>query len=443
MRRRNFILCFVLLFIINNFSLNHESKASDSFLTGWWVDVDQSHLIPEFSSKKHNLVLANFGGRFSFPDYGHNTIKSFLDTAHNYGIKVILGVNPIWEVDKDRFVETINIFKTHPSLYAWFICDEPELINWIPLYQLIGYNPGYYHLIKENDPLHPVFISFWTPFKKESFDIIRKWYDMTDIIGIHSYCSYSGQKEFASPDIWYNYEVWKQLINDCHNYNKDSCIATVQGFGNYNPYNDIYRSPTLKELRWQVYSAVVLGIKRVLFWNYYVWGERDPILVEHVNQIVAELQSIGKQMNEGNTNDKNIIINQLADDITYRYGNFNGTHVILAVNHSKYELGGKYIDEVKFTLPSNIMASYVEVIGENRKIPIINNSFIDSFEPFEVHIYKIYNNNNLKNNRNKFIRKPTLKRGHKTRSASAHLMGRFPEAVGSRNSVDLYRLEKW
>ncbi len=373
----------IILMISSNFS-----KASTNFLTGWWVDVDQPHLLPEFASKKHKLILANFGGRFAFPGYGHNTIKKFMDTAQYYKIKVILGMNPVWELNKNNFIDTINIFKSHPALYAWYICDEPELITDIPLREIIGNNPGYYNLIKENDPYHPVFISFWTPFKKENFNIIRPWYDLTDMIGIHSYCSYSGSKELSSPDLWYNYEVWKQLRNDCIYYKKNNYIATVQGFGDNNPYNNLYRSPTIKELRWQVYSAVVLGCKRVLFWNYYVWGERDPILIDRVNNIVSELQSIGDQMNVGRTNDPKIIINQPSYDITYRYGYYKGIHVILAVNHSNYKKGGCYKNNVMFALPQNINVTSVEVINENRKIPVINNTFTDNFEPFEVHIYK-------------------------------------------------------
>ena len=178
------------------------------------------------------------------------------------------------------------------------------------------------------------------------------------------------------------YDKWSFLLAEAKSFGKPVPIATCQGFGNNTTRP--YRTPTLNELRYQAFSAVVQGIDKVLFWMYNGWGEKDPNAVNNVKNVVAQIQSIGAEMNAGTTFDPDITVNEGFDNLAYRYGTNGTSGVILAVNIANRSIGGKNII-AEFTLPDGINVTSIEVLHENRTIPVSQGKFTDLFNPFAVH----------------------------------------------------------
>ena len=98
---------------------------------------------------------------------------------------------------------------------------------------------------------------------------------------------------------------------------------------------------------------------------------------------------IGAEMNAGTTFDPDITVNESSDNLAYRYGTNGQSHVILAVNIANRSNGGKNII-AEFTLPDGIDVTSIEVLHENRTIPVFQGKFTDLFNPFAVHIYRFY-----------------------------------------------------
>jgi hypothetical protein len=157
------------------------------------------------------------------------------------------------------------------------------------------------------------------------------------------------------------------------------------GFGSIN----VYRAPTYDEARYQVFTAVVLGIKKVLFWMDE-WGETTNYQ-EQVTKLIGQIQAIGSEMSAGTTNDPDIRVSVTnKDKLVYRYGVSGNRHVLLAVNIARRtRVAGATLTNVRFSLPPEINATHVVVLDENRTLTVVNNSFLDHFKPFEVHVYAI------------------------------------------------------
>lgn len=361
--------------------------SAQAFQTGWWLRVNQPQMLAQFAKEGNTLILGESAIWFTNP--GDPTIKTFLDEANKYGMKVILGMSKAEQMPTSNFVNAVNTYKSHPALYGWFIADEPEIYGWY-IHDYLAVNPGFYHLLKSNDPNHPAFISFNQPYAGSlwttNWNRIRQWYDVSDLVAIHAYSSYSTVPEFGTSEARYFYDLWKQMMQDAANYGKAGVIATCQGFGD-NTYQP-WKTPTYNEIRYAVFSAVVNGVDKVLFWLYDGWGSKDPKAVENVRQMVAQLQSVSPQMENGETNDPAVGVNQTSERLAYRYGVNGSDHILLAVNIYNRMSGGSYLDGVQFTLPLGVDAQTVEVLHENRTIPVVNGKFTDSFAPFEVHIYK-------------------------------------------------------
>jgi hypothetical protein len=149
----------------------------------------------------------------------------------------------------------------------------------------------------------------------------------------------------------------------------------------------IYRDPSYNELRYQAFSAIVIGIEYVLFW-YDGWS--NDFTSNLVKQIIGQIQNIGEEMNTGITNDpmvKSSIGNR--NHLVFRYGKNGTRHVILAVNiANRTSSSGATLPGVQFTLPPSVRPREIIVESENRTLSVSEeNSFRDTFQPFAVHIY--------------------------------------------------------
>ncbi len=378
------------------------AHAAGSFQTGWWAEITEEAKLAGYAAEGDTLVLMDGGGWYA-DDWGRPSIQAYLDEAQKYGIRVIVSMTHSNHtpdgVDPADFAATINAFKNHPALYGWYLGDEPELFDnhdadpgddWQIPYGYLAAAPGYYGLAKAADPDHPVLISFNTIYNPYDtyWARIANFMDVTDAVGMHSYPFWTpNPAEFSGGDARAQYDVWKYALEHtlATGRNPSDFIATCQGFGT-NPYDSIYRDPTDAELRYQVFTAVVLGIGKVLFW-YDGWA--NAAMLNRVAQMTAQIQHIGAEMNAGVTNDPAVEVSITdRNQLVYRYGSAGTRHVILAVNIANRDsASGQTLPDVGFKLPPGVLAKVVTVLEESRTLPVSNGYFYDSFSKFQVHAY--------------------------------------------------------
>jgi hypothetical protein len=358
---------------------------NSNYLIGWWTEIVDTSKLEEYARDGNTLVLAHGGGYFASPSE-RLKIGAFLDEAHKQGIKVIVSMtkhrHTPYDVPVDEFVDTIAAYKEHPALYGWYIADEPENFDdeMGGIQVVHGYldiDPGYYHLVKQTDPSHPTYITHNQELSTTAF------FDVCEITGIHQYPFWSLHPgEFSHYRQREIYSRYKYAFEKATVEGKDF-IAVAQGFGDN--FHFPYRNPRYSELRYQVFSAVVLGVDKVLFWYD---GAAAPTMIERVKTIIGEVRSIGIEMNNGVSNDPQISISVSPKDLPYRYGMNGNRHILLALNVYGWEEDtGRSLDNVRFELPSRVNPTHVEVLYENRALPVNNGVFYDDFSQYEVHIY--------------------------------------------------------
>jgi hypothetical protein len=382
------LVIFLLLF----FPLLFPSvcQAANNFQTGWWIDRDKTpnSMVSTYASQGNTLVL--LAGWFDSTSQIQGTLD-YLRQAQQSGTKMIIGLEggPAPTMNIADFTSVVNSLKNSnygSSIFGWYIGDEPELTNDQSLIQSRHTTlKTYYSLLKSLDSTRPVIISFNQPYNQSQWNNQAVFYDAVDIVGIHSYPFWTGS-EFGTDEGRSVYDVWQKGLANSKSLGKDF-IATCQGFGD--GHGSPYRTPTINELRYQVFTAMVQGVDKVLFW-IDSWGKSSDMMDMIKNQI-NQIQSIGLEMNNGKTNDSQIGVSITdRNQLVYRYGTSAANQVILAVNiANRTSPNGRSLSNVQFSLPAGIRPSQVEVVGENRTIPVnANGVFTDTFNPYTVHIYK-------------------------------------------------------
>ncbi len=378
----SFLLAAVFLLAIIPFAV---AQTDRPFLIGWWTDINDIGKLADYANDGSKLVLGNDGGWYTSPSKRY-VIQNFLDEAQNQGIQVIVSLtiasDTPYDMSSSEFTDVINAFKNHPALYGWYLADEPELHPNSHYY--LDQDPGYYHLCKTADPNHPVFIVH-SGYAKSAF------VDVADLVGSDFYPSDMGPPTELNTFVLMSYDVWSDGLQFTEQFNKDGFVAVAQGFGKQS-HISAYRDLTYSEYRYHVFTAVVQGVEKILFW-YDAWA--NSYIQDLVTQMIGQVQSIGAEMNNGRTFDLQIQVTESQDRLVYRYGTDGNSHVILAVNIANYRSGnGITLSNVRFTLPSGIQTSQVEVLDENRTLAVINGVFSDNFNRFEVHAYRFITGTN-------------------------------------------------
>jgi hypothetical protein len=358
----------------NNYLLmnnnNNDRYQHDKWGTGWWLYPNQIN-VGNFLSRSNSMILLCGCGWY----YGNRSVvTNCLDAIHKLNSSVIVGFNGGWS-NLSQASDLMNTYKNYPATVAYYIADEPDLNTNQKAAKAKA--AAIRRVIKAVDS-RPCFISFsmYSVSQKDvRLAIWRTYYSYVEWIGMHCYPCWQGYAEFAGNDNSDMYNKWTTLLNEGQTYGKD-VVATCQGFGDNT--QDPYRTPTLNEMRYHAFSAVVQGIKKILFWMYDDWGNKDPVAVCRVATITAQIRSIEKEMMDGVTMDKAIKIDN--DNIAYRYGVNGSRHILLCVNKSS-----NFITP-NITIPKDV--SSVTIIGEDRSANVTNQVLSDTFTKYAVHIYQ-------------------------------------------------------
>ena len=300
-------------------------------------------------------------------DAGYNFVVAGvgnLDKVQQAGLKAAVpvhGKKPHWF---SAVRDTISKYKDHPAVLCWMLYDEPgyNRADLLDIYKI-------YNIAYQADSYHPSYLVITTNSVYETFG------RCCDILCIDTYPIANGN----ILDVGNNIALASALSEN--NQPVWHCGQMFQW--------PAQRRPTPQEHRFMTYFALMQGAKGVLWYTYKGYGqylpEDDPDLWEAHKKLLSELNSLSPLwMSAGNGS--KIAVKDEEMPIRARLKKSPIGTFIIAVNTSKTDA---------FT-PEFILNEFqnaqVSVYGEKRTLTISNGRLTDTFQPLDVHIYKVEQN---------------------------------------------------
>lgn len=401
-----FILTFLFLITACNGSDRRVkySSADDGMLLvdGKRTFIIGSYHLPKVDNPYQALKEAGY-------NYVHvSAEEKALDSAQKKQLKTWITTGYLSDKkrqeDEKRITQLVQKFKSHPALLCWEIADEPAF-TWnsadlrISPRQMIDT----YRLIKKLDSAHPIYTNH-APVNLIS--TLQKYNPATDIIACDVYPviphgikpNYALFADGLQGDLLNPYisqvgeytEKMKQVAD-----NAMPVFMVLQGFAweILKPEKDrdpaMIQYPTFAQLRFMAYDAIVHGATGILYWGASHTPQPSPFM-NNLNKLTRELADLQEELaapkvelelkmgyvESGHSIDTGVKI--LAKKV-------KGVTFLFAVNGDKNP-----VQMELFGLKEN---KQTEVLTENRALPITDGVLTDRFEPFDVHIYQLIDEN--------------------------------------------------
>ena len=257
---------------------------------------------------------------------------------------------------------------TNSGLAGWYTADERPADQVERVFHQ-------YTVLRQNDPGGVTFIA-----QNRPGELVR-WRDATDVMGVDPYPIYSIPEGSLSP---------LEMVTDWVEQAEAAVEGSrpVWGVIQFFKFGSNGHWPTYDELRTMSYMAIVAGAKGLFYWSYGAnalsWVS-DPTLKEEYWQRLVRVTTEIKSLEPA-------LISPDAPEILSAYSPA-GTIRVLA----KQVGDTRYLITVNNTAQAGIVATFtlaaggdhVEVIEEERTIPVNGTTFSDAFSPYQVHVYKI------------------------------------------------------
>ena len=359
----------------------------------------------ELQDSGFNLVLPDT--LLMDPDY----FIKYLDTAYKHKLKVLISLrrnngHPMgldfntgtnygadFFADCDQQIKlikkTVLPLKDHPALLGWDANDEAS--QYAP--KIKGLLEGY-NYVREIDPAHPTFVNHASAMFTEKE--LRKWIGIADIMAIDIYPVPAewGFSHFKNKTIS-SVGQYTRLMLKATDFKKPVWM-TLQA---YHWLDDRGRFPTPHELRFMTYDAIIHGTKGIVYFFYNkcrktpgsstYFSPKDrlytPEFWEGLKKVAAELRELTPVLVSSDVHDY-VRSDQPEDKLAMLVkATDNGTY-ILVENKTNKQLGNVGF---KFLSGESVKAKAVEVMFEDRTLHVTKQTFVDSFAPYDVHIYRI------------------------------------------------------
>ena len=367
--RRELIICIgscataitspILFSLVQKQSSISGRRRTLPFLLGWYEDVKNIDVASKVSAQGIDLLM---------PYVGHEkkeTIQAFLNISKNEGVKVLLEIyRPLVESgDISAVLDFIRTYKNHPSVYGWYLYDEPEVKYPNPISPDLLIN--LYQAIKKEDKLKPVALVFG----HESLNKIEAYTSAMDIVMWDRYPCIEGDPEFQ----WArSYRAAVNKVFDIADPKKKKFWNVLQAYSGHDDYKK--RLPTKAEFRYMFYLSVLAGADGLLFWMH-PWSTRSwnesvlyPTIQEFKKYITAFIR--GKELsNSLNVNPSNIEVKLFTIPDSQKL-------VAIAINHNS----------IKTNVRIKVISNFT------RKAVFFNKKTIDNIDitltPYEVRLYE-------------------------------------------------------
>ncbi|MDI6704429.1 MAG: hypothetical protein QME40_07155 [bacterium] len=323
-----------------------------------------------------------------------------IEIVHRLGMKG--GVYIGRRMDQDRYPKSdidakMKEILGHPGLLCWYGRDESNDKDGAPISGLLK---GYRY-VKQKDPNHVIWQNYagcgdqFTNRKDVwNWSSLKARHRHADVLSMHCYpvgreVTTKNLKTIAQ--VGELVEILKSTLIEKGIQTKPIwCI--LQG---YEKDKGIY--PDFHQTRFMAYDAIIHGATGIIYYYTHSLNKAHP-LWRYITKVTEELNSIYHVLTsrEGVKDisieyDRSLDVNVLEKgDFPFRLGIWllskrckDGCIYLLTENNATLP-----IRQVKFKLP-RLKKGKVEVLFEDRTLPIKDGEFRDNFKPFEIHVYKI------------------------------------------------------
>jgi len=296
-----------------------------------------------------------------------------LNLAHECGLKLMLAVGSIGRPGTETealYAAKLKSLLTpelvnHPALLGYFLCDEP---SWggAPLAPLIRS----YEMLRKHDPFHPVWIN---AAPRGDLAEHRAYSQACDIYGVDIYPvpAPDPHGDLSNKTLSVVGDYAARMTTALNGKKPNWMILQAFAWGVLNNRPPVY--PTLKELRFMACDSLLNGGTAIVFWGQV--AIRDPSFYRSLLAFTRELHRVsglaaGKPCHGFSTQCKDL------------------------------ELLGIELDKQKFLIAANrsgnrltavIMTPFsgktLNIIGENRTLPLHDKILTDVIEGWGVRIY--------------------------------------------------------
>jgi hypothetical protein len=298
--------------------------------------------------------------------YNLVAIKTFLDLANTYGLKVVIGPafagnQPAnWQLTLAGFCQVVGTFKTHPAVVGWWPFDEPDTSTWSQSALI-----EVYQTVKAADPNHFV-MGNWAYIPSTG-----PWGTLssTDVFSFDNY-----PFQFLDHSL-YGYGISEVDVSRMANPVNKPSHAFLQLYG----YVNASREPTGDELNFMAFFALMNGTTSITYYDtksncQATWSRIATINSNITTLSTALFMAPTAQQIQGPTLQGNFLYSVWKKG-TMRY--------VIALNMTNSS-GQLTLGASGFT--ANKQGSISMLIGSGPS-RLVNGSIADSFLPYQVKVY--------------------------------------------------------
>jgi hypothetical protein len=319
---------------------------------------------------------------------------AFLNACKARGLSGLPGVDCTKLTDAAALNSLVNGIKTHTSYAGLMLYDEPaDPSQWCP-----GANAqqlqAAYTIIKNDDPVHPVFIDDWH----------------TDLGTSNPMTADKAAYDFFTDD---NYIIqtgatladYRTVLNQYYSGAAPKAWLTLIQLHDMGG-SEIFRMPTPLEERIITYMPVVAGTKGIMFYSFDSEAKAfaNTTLWTYVKKLADELKTLKPVLAAPNLANA-VTISPATAKVWAAVKKYQNDYYLVACNYAHTgtldNTSGNPAPQaqsgIKFTI-TGLSSGSVVTIGSaglgtsdapGRSLTLSNGSFTDSFDPFAVNIYQI------------------------------------------------------
>jgi len=373
-------LIILLIFSLPILIIGQNSASTNFFPIAVWLQSTENAL-----TYKQDGAINMYVGLWNELD------EKQIDLLKNSGIKLICEQN-----------EFGLAHKSDPTIFGWMHGDEPDNAQWNDVTKTYDpcINPSQiiedYSKIKAKDPDHPVYLNLGQGVSYTNYVGRGECRGKTDLYKVTNN-GYLKGCDIASFDIY--------PVNNNHPDVQDKLWMVAKGIDSLMVWSDDSkpvwtwiettrigedspRKPTPKEVKTEVWMAIIHGAKGIGYFCHSFYPQSDEAALLHDRSMLAEVKQINQQITS--------LASILKSEDTSNYAELKSSNSNVPIDIlAKSQENTNYLftvamrnepTDATFTIKSG---RDVEVIGENRRIKITDGQFKDHYNGYEVHLYKI------------------------------------------------------
>ena len=310
-----------------------------------WIDAKRRTIVdgrPFFPLGIYLSEITDRGGQFgNFLTGPFNCAMPYvapgreqLDRCRAAGIEVIYPIHTAWswsssknkpkgivtDADADRYVErTVNEFKDHPALLAWYCNDERPLSR-------IRHLTARQRLLERIDPGHPT----WTVLYQ--YGEVRGYYDSFDVIGTDPYPV--PQASIGNVTLW-------TRTTDEEVMGLKPMWQVPQAFAWEDYGKPGSRFPTRDEMVNMTWQCIANGANGLVYFAYRLLYRDGRFMVDRWADICAAAASVKPYMPVMLSGEEPPEVTGATEDLSVRAWRYQGDTYLAAVNNTRKPVIGE------------------------------------------------------------------------------------------------------